>query len=422
MSRTFREALWELAEDAPAWPDATRLQELAFSLLRVGSGHRLVVLAHSAAPLAQAVRPGDLLVRSGMGQGPRYSAVVVAARPERSAELRSRGVPVEAGGAGWYVEVAEAPAGGGAPRSVGRSLTDAWGRVPDGQMVLRASEARRQPIPGETGLVEDEPTGGATKLTVMTWNIELGKESSLKALGDAVLAAGVPDVLALQEVGVDWHDGKKGDQPRVLAKQIGLPHHLFVGAITDSTGGRFGIALLSRWPFLSADTTLLPRDIDEQRVLLRTRIGAPTPFTVLATHLARKSKDRLKQAPVVGAAAAAAEGPVVLLGDFNDEPTSATLKSIKGALVDCFEVAGKGARETFSVKDPKESIDYILCGAGFEPVGPARVERAAIASDHFPVIAVVGPPPPATTKPTGPAPVWRPGTGLRPRFVSPPPP
>jgi len=423
----FREALWELAESAPAWPDAKGLHELAVSLLGLGPGHELVVVSRSGAPLGSGVRPGDLLVRATSAAGPPHSAVVVSPRPERSAALRSRGVPVEAAGAGWYVEVAEAPPVGGAPRSVGWCLTDEWGRVPRGQMVLRASEARRQPFPGETGLVEDEPAGSATKINVMTYNIRIGKETSLKEVGEAVIAAGVPDVLALQEIGVDWPDANKVDrvdQPRVLAKQLGLSHHLFVGALTKA-GGRFGVALLSRWPFLSADTTTLPLDIDEQRVLVRARIGAPAPFSVLTTHLARKVKDRLKQAPIVGATAAAAEGPVVLLGDFNDEPGSATLKSAKGALLDCFEVAGTGPGETFSVSDPKEHIDYILCGGGFEPVGPSRVVRTAKASDHFPVTAVVGPkssaPPKPTAPPTRPPPVSRPDPSFRPRFTSPPP-
>jgi endonuclease/exonuclease/phosphatase family metal-dependent hydrolase len=246
----------------------------------------------------------------------------------------------------------------------------------------------------------------------MTWNIRLGIESSLKAVGDAVLAAGVPDVLALQEVGVDWNMGEKVDQPRVLAQRIGLPHHLFVGAITDKAGGRFGIALLCRWPFTAADVTLLPRDTDEQRVLLRARIFVPapglngrqqaSPVSLLNTHLSRKpTKERLEQAAVVGAAAAVAavEGPVVLLGDLNDDPGTATLKAAGGKLVDCFAAAGKGPPETFSVKDPKQRIDYVFCGGGLQPTGAVRVVREALASDHFPLTAEVGPPPAATQGP-----------------------
>jgi endonuclease/exonuclease/phosphatase family metal-dependent hydrolase len=425
MTRTFREALWRVAGEAPAWPDAIRLQELAFALLRVGSDHRVVVLAHPATLLTQEIRPGDVLIRSALHDNARYSAIVVSTQPERRAALSSRGVPVESDTDGWYVEVAEVPREGGAPRSVGRLLTDAWGRVPRGQMLLRASKTRRGERPERTEQAEDVPVGkSVTKLKVMTWNIRLGIESSLKEVGEAVRVAGVPDLLALQEIGVDWNMGEKVDEPRVLAKQIGLPHHLFVGALTDKTGGRFGIALLSSWPFVSADVTMLPLEKDEQRVLLRARVGAPTPFTVLTTHLARDSRDRLKQAAIVGATAAAAEGPVVLLGDFNDSPASATLKSIKGTLVDCFESAGKGPGETFSVKAPKERIDYILCGAGFEPGGPAQVVRTTTASDHFPVTAIVGlktPVTPAPSKRTGADPFWRTDSGIRPRMVSPPP-
>jgi len=292
-------------------------------------------------------------------------------------------------------------------------------------MRLDVAARRASALPG---LGEDQPAVKATtKITVMTYNIRLGIESSLKKVGDAVIAAGVPDVLALQEIGVDWHMGEKVDEPRVLAKQIGLPHHLFVGALTDKTGGRFGVALLSRWPFDSADVTTYPPPVggDEQRVLVRARVGAPTPFTVLTTHLARDAKDRAKQAPIVGATAAAAEGPVVLLGDFNDEPATATLKSIKGSLIDCFEATGTGSAETFSVKSPKQRIDFILCGAGFEPVGPTTVVTAATASDHFPVTAVVGLKAPASvpaSKPSGAVPMWRPEPWFRPRSMSPPPP
>jgi endonuclease/exonuclease/phosphatase family metal-dependent hydrolase len=207
--------------------------------------------------------------------------------------------------------------------------------------------------------------------------------------------------------------GEKVDQPRVLAKQIGLPHHLFVGALTDKAGGRFGIALLCRWSFTSADVTLLPRDTEEQRVLLRARIAVPSPglngtkpaspVTVLNTHLSQKpTKERLKQAAVVGvaAAAAAAEGPVLLLGDLNDDPGSSTSTTAGGKLLDCFAVAGKGPAETFSVKDPKRRIDYVFCGGGLEPTGPVAVVRKALASDHFPLSAVVGPPA-VTPRPTG---------------------
>ena len=161
---SFRRTLWDLAESAPTWPGPDELVPLAASALGLDSEPRLFVLAHPATRLADDVRPGDLLVRSAPGL--HYTSVVVSEPVERE-DLAARRVPVEAGGAGTYVEVAEAPLERGALRSVGRRLTDAWGRVPRGQTLFRAAEAapfveaaeddpppRTQPVP-----VKPQPTG-----------------------------------------------------------------------------------------------------------------------------------------------------------------------------------------------------------------------------------------------------------------------
>ena len=402
----------------------------------------LVAIAQPGALPAQAIRPGDLLVRAAPADGVRYSAIVVSARPEARAELLSRGVPVEAGGGGWYVEVAETTSSGGQSRSVGRRLTDAWGRVPRGQMVLRSSETGRGEVAAESELAEDDPKK-AFQLKVVTWNIQVTNSSSVTEVGDAILTM-KPDIVALQEVGVDWPDVKKAaakvDMPRVLAKHVGLPFHLFAGALFKG-GGRFGVALLSRWKFTSLDTTNLPRKNstkDEQRVLVRARVDAPIPFTLLNTHLARVSSERPDQATVVGAAAAAAETPVVLCGGFNDEPTSKTFTSIRGTLIDCLAATGPKDGRTFEVGALKESIDYILCGGGFEPLGPTQVVTSVTKSDHHPVTAIVGPAKSPTTtpsssptskptsgpttRPTGEFPLWREKPWFRGGNISPPPP
>ena len=104
------------------------------------------------------MRPGDLLVRSAPSAGVLHSAVVLSEEATNAAELRARGVPVESAGGGAYVEVMEVPFGGGPVRIVGRRLTDSWGRVPRGQMVLR---------PATVGVrVEEQPTFEATEQAV----------------------------------------------------------------------------------------------------------------------------------------------------------------------------------------------------------------------------------------------------------------
>lgn len=230
-------------------------------------------------------------------------------------------------------------------------------------------------------------------LRLMTYNVRVGVESSLAEVAAAVRAAGVPDLLAFQEIGVRWNMGEPVDQPRVLADALGLPHVTFAGALVDDQGGEFGVALASRWPLDAIEVTPLPRDTDEQRVLLRCRVAAPTPLTAFVTHLSIHAHERLAQAVEVGAAAAAVDGPLVVMGDLNDRPGTPPIEAARGDLIDCFDARGEGPPETFSVVDPHRRIDYLFVGGGLVPHGPARVVRAARASDHFPLAAAAVPVP-----------------------------
>ncbi len=225
-------------------------------------------------------------------------------------------------------------------------------------------------------------------INTWTYNIRVGIETALEAVG-AVIREGGADVVALQEVGVRWRMGACVDQPAVLGAAADLPFHAFAGALLDDRGGRFGVALLSRWPLDGVQTTNLPREIDEQRVLLRARVLAPEPFVVLVTHLSVQAPERLRQALQVGLAVAAEAEPVVLLGDLNDLPGSPVGAAACGGLVDCFDAAGEGPPETFSVQEPHRRIDYIACGPGLVPAGPCRVLTTARASDHFPLAATL---------------------------------
>ncbi|MCA9547439.1 MAG: endonuclease/exonuclease/phosphatase family protein [Myxococcales bacterium] len=225
-------------------------------------------------------------------------------------------------------------------------------------------------------------------LTVMTYNIRVGVESDLPSLAAAIRAAGVPDLIAFQEIGVGWYMGGGADQPAALAAAVGLEHHRFAGALRRDDGGQFGVALAARWPLTDVEITPLPRDTDEQRVLLRAVLDTPQgPITVFCTHLSVAGPERLEQARVIHAAVQGTPGPVILLGDLNDRPQTPTLEVLRAGLTDCFDARGEGPSVTFSVVDPHRRIDYILCGGGLGPSGPARVIREATASDHFPLVA-----------------------------------
>ncbi|MCA9537866.1 MAG: endonuclease/exonuclease/phosphatase family protein [Myxococcales bacterium] len=226
------------------------------------------------------------------------------------------------------------------------------------------------------------------RLSLLTYNIRLGVETDLRAVATAIAAAGAFDLIALQEVGEHWNMGERVDQAAVLAAHLSLPTHVFAGALTDAQGGRYGIAVLARWPMDDIEVINLPREVDEQRVLLRATLRAPVPVRVYSTHLSIAEAERTAQARFIADALAEEVGPVLLLGDLNDRPESATLAVLNG-LIDCFDACGEGASETFSVRDPHRRIDYIRCGGGLVPAGTTQVLRAARASDHFPLRAFV---------------------------------
>jgi endonuclease/exonuclease/phosphatase family metal-dependent hydrolase len=235
------------------------------------------------------------------------------------------------------------------------------------------------------------------RLRVATWNVRIGIETSMQCLLDALHQTPTLDLLALQEIAVDWRMGERMDQPAFLARGLGLPYCAFAGALTDDAGGRFGVALLSRWPFRTVDVTQLPRETDEQRVALRVRLDTEPSLVVVNTHLSVQPAERLRQAALVRRRFDEAAGPGLLLGDFNDVPDSETLAALRGPtaesggpLIDAFDAAGAGPPETFSVCDPHRRIDYILARGGLSPTGVCRVWTENRSSDHFPVVAELG--------------------------------
>ncbi len=227
------------------------------------------------------------------------------------------------------------------------------------------------------------------RLKLMTYNIRVGIETNLAEIASAITAVGVPDVLAMQEIGVDWNMGERVHQPEVIAEAIGLPYHTFAGALTDADGGQFGIALVSRYPMTDISVENLPQERDEQRVLLSVRLESPAPVRLLNTHLSIYEPERLLQAERVGAVARVAEEPVIVLGDLNDRPGTPVINAARGGLIDCFDAVGEGDPVTFSVADPHRRIDYIFCGPQLRPIEPCRVAVNARASDHFPLIASI---------------------------------
>jgi endonuclease/exonuclease/phosphatase family metal-dependent hydrolase len=197
-----------------------------------------------------------------------------------------------------------------------------------------------------------------SQVRAMTWNLwwRFGPRWRDRQPGILdTLRRADPDVVALQEV---WADGETS-QADQLAGELSL-HARFAGPSypppprspqdPDHVGVDLGIAVLSRWPILDAQVSVLPaRHRAWDPVSLAVRVDHPTgPLPIVATCLdygVAYTDDRIAQGHQVADLATDPrfDGPcpVLLMGDLNAAADSPTLRSVGDVLTDAW-VAGGG--------------------------------------------------------------------------------
>ena len=168
--------------------------------------------------------------------------------------------------------------------------------------------------------------------------------------------------------------------------------HAAFGAFMPYQGGHYGLGILSRFPIHRETVIRLPNG-NEPRVALAAEIAIP-PFadTVVAivVHFDWVEDDafRYAQAQVVAAAVDTIRHPVILLGDFNDDPASRTLALFRARA----QELPKPMEDhfTFSSTKPDQEIDYIFLRAATRWI-PLRAEviTEPVASDHRPVVGLI---------------------------------
>jgi endonuclease/exonuclease/phosphatase family metal-dependent hydrolase len=208
-----------------------------------------------------------------------------------------------------------------------------------------------------------------------------------------------PDVVGLQEVDRHWSDRSAfEDQAARLARLLDM--HVVYGAnldldppAEDLPRRQYGTAILSRYPILTWENTLLPRFGDhEQRGLLRALINVRGgPVQVYNTHLQHNdAAERLEQAKAIVELIGTPEEPVILTGDLNAPPEAPEIAPLTELLRDAW--SGPGGY-THPSEQPTHRIDYVLGSRDLAPRRAAVITSDAAASDHLPVVADYAPPP-----------------------------
>ena len=195
-----------------------------------------------------------------------------------------------------------------------------------------------------------------------------------------------PDFVGLQEVDQNAKRSGKVDQVALLGKQLGMQPAF--GSFMDFQGGRYGMGILSKHPIESIRSVKLPTG-NEPRVALAVQVKLPTGASMMLVNVhfdwVSDDKYRFEQAKTLRTYLDALTIPYILLGDFNDQPESRTVKLLgKGAI----EAAKpRDDRFTFSSDNPKTEIDFIFAAPDSHwTVEKVDVIDEPLASDHRPVL------------------------------------
>jgi endonuclease/exonuclease/phosphatase family metal-dependent hydrolase len=193
-----------------------------------------------------------------------------------------------------------------------------------------------------------------------------------------------PDIVTLQEIDSAVDRTSRVDQATRLGELAGM--HSAFGGFFDYQGGRYGMALLSKQPFVDVANHRLPDGAEPRTALAgRVRVGEPpVEILVVGIHLYATAEERYVQAERLVEVLADETAPVILAGDFNSRPRS----EVMALLARSWQIPDKGADHlTFPSDAPDREIDYIMYRPPelFE-VLDLRVIHEPLVSDHRPVL------------------------------------
>ena len=215
-------------------------------------------------------------------------------------------------------------------------------------------------------------------------------------MDDANPELATADIILLQEMGPGG--------VRHMAEELGMHHVYGAAAVHPHHKKLFGNAVLSRWPIINDQVLILPHETiltGHRRIAVAADIDlGGTTIRAISIHTATvvmNQDNRIDQAKAVRDTLGGFEGPVILGGDFN------TISEYEGTLLRQVmrrlrlkpvrlppgpTIANKYKKVPGSVP----VLDHIFCKE-FVP-GSRGVATETLASDHYPIWAVLAVPSP----------------------------
>lgn len=246
------------------------------------------------------------------------------------------------------------------------------------------------------------PTHGAharghVRLNVMSYNIHVGigmdKKLDLARIAEVIKRQRI-DIVGLQEVDRGVERTGRVDEIKELARLTGMDY-AFAHNL-DYQGGQYGVAVLSRFPILAIDHRRYANRRERERrgfIRVEVEVGGRR-LNFVTTHLDYQWADgRLFETEQLLKALADVRGPLLVVGDFNEEPPGGSYEMmLKAGFADgwrrscatCAEDPAGG--QTYPADKPTKRIDYVFYrGLGDDDHAAASVPDT-LASDHRPLV------------------------------------
>jgi endonuclease/exonuclease/phosphatase family metal-dependent hydrolase len=238
-------------------------------------------------------------------------------------------------------------------------------------------------------------------LRVLTWNIHKGiggvdRRYRPERIRD-LIAHHDPDVCLLQEVDSGAKRSNGDHQVDLLGEWCGYDHRTWFPNVPVRGGGRYGNAILSRWPITATENIDVTIPGTKKRSVLHaaTRVRRPDGHTrtvhYFTMHLSLAGWMRNRQLQrFMGCKPFARlhhDTPVIVGGDLNDVWGTIGKRWFAPA---GFVTTAKPLR-TFPAVAPVRALDavYLRGNAELASVHRSRMQLARAASDHLPLIATV---------------------------------
>ena len=271
------------------------------------------------------------------------------------------------------------------------------------ERVLSARPLVRQRPSAEDGLPEEAPS-----FRLVTYNIHgcVGMDGELSpARIGRVLGQCQPDLVCLQELDRRRPRSQGVDQVEAIAQSLGM-NYVFAPAWEEGEQA-FGNAIMTSRPFQLIKSGMLQRQKSKRNgrsaiwievPLMDSRPCdaeancevSPLRLQVISTHLSIYPTEQRRQAEELvreWLEPAQLRGPVVLCGDFNAAPESASWSVLNRCLRDVEHGRSKNPHPTYFSPYPLLRVDHVFASDGLESSCQVITSRLAkIASDHLPVM------------------------------------